>query len=216
MRARFIQADFLAAAFAIAAEHGPAAVTVGSIGERLRAPTGSFYHRFASRSVLLGMLWLKTVLDFQQGISAALDAEDGLAAALHTPTWAREHLDEARLLLVFEREDFVAGAWPEGLRERVAEMNRLMENGALRRAHAVFGRDGPEERRLAQFLIAEVPVAAVRQHLKRREPPPPIVDRLIATTYQAIVADYCNRHGLAGHAQGAARPSLHHGDNDAH
>src|SRR6516225_11723854 len=203
MRARFTQADFLAAALAIAAEHGPAAVTVASIGERLGAPTGSFYHRFASRSVLLGMLWLKTVLDFQQGISAALDAEDGLAAALHTPTWAREHLDEARLLLVFDREDFVAGAFPEELRERVAEMTRRMKNAAARRARAVFGRDGAEERRLAQFLISNVPVAAVRELLKQGEPPPPIVDHMVRVTYSAIVADYRARHGVAGDAKGA-------------
>jgi hypothetical protein len=44
--------------------------------------------------------------------------------------------------------------------------------------------------RLAQFLISEVPVAAVRQHLVRREAPPPLVDRLIRTTYRAVVADY--------------------------
>jgi AcrR family transcriptional regulator len=203
MRAKFTRTDFLAAALAIAVEHGPAAVTVASISERLKAPTGSFYHRFASRNILLGMLWLKTVLDFQQGISAALDAEDGLAAALHTPTWAREHLDEARLLLVFDREDFVAGAWPGELREQVAEMTRRMENGAPRRARAVFGRDGAEERRLAQFLISEVPVAAVRQHLQRREAPPPIVDRMIGTTYRAIVADYRRRAGMAARTRGA-------------
>jgi AcrR family transcriptional regulator len=95
MRAKFAETDFLAAALAIAVEHGPAAATVASISDRLKAPTGSFYHRFASRDVLLGNLWLKTILDFQQGVSAALDAGDGLAAALHTPSWAREHLDEA-------------------------------------------------------------------------------------------------------------------------
>ena len=67
--------------------------------------------------------WLETILDFQQGVAAALNAGDGLTAALHTPNWSREHLDEARLLLVFEREDFVAGAWPEELRERVAKMS---------------------------------------------------------------------------------------------
>src|SRR5215467_5115704 len=134
MRAKFAETDFLAAALAITVEHGPAAATVASISDRLKAPTGSFYHRFASRDVLLGNLWLKTILDFQRGVSAALDAGDGLAAALHTPSWAREHLDEARLLLVFDREDFVAGAWPEALRERVAEMTRQMENGAPRRA----------------------------------------------------------------------------------
>jgi len=192
-RARFSEADFLSAAKAIAAERGPAAVTVASINERLRAPIGSFYHRFASRNVLLGMLWLKTVLDFQKGVTAALDAQDGLAAALHTPAWSREHLDEARLLLVYDREDFVAGAWPDELRERVGEMTKQMEKSAARRAVAVFGRAGAEEVRLAQFLISEVPVAAVRQHLMRREAPPPIVDRLIRTTYRAVVADYRTR-----------------------
>jgi AcrR family transcriptional regulator len=203
MRAKFTETDFLAAAHAIAVEHGPAAATVASISERLKAPIGSFYHRFASREVLLGNLWLKTVLDFQQGVSTALDDEDGLAAALHTPRWSRDHLDQARLLLVFDREDFVAGEWPDELRERVAEMTRRMKNAAARRARAVFGRDGGEERRLAQFLISEVPVAAVRDHLKRGEAPPPIVDRMISTTYSAIVADYRARHRAAGDTKAA-------------
>src|SRR6478736_6571049 len=102
MRAKFTETDYLSAAKAIAVGRGPAAVTVASISQRLKAPTGSFYHRFASRDVLLGNLWLNTILDFQHGVSAALDADDGLAAALHTPRWSRDHLDEARLLLVFD------------------------------------------------------------------------------------------------------------------
>src|SRR5881397_451906 len=112
-RAKFSQSDFLGAALAIVAEHGPASVTVASISERLGSPTGSFYHRFASRNILLGALWLRIVLDFQQGISAAVSAGDGLQAALHTPAWVREHLDEARLLLLYHRDDFVHGEWPE-------------------------------------------------------------------------------------------------------
>jgi AcrR family transcriptional regulator len=203
MRAKFKEADFLDAALAIAVKHGPAAATVVSITEHLKAPTGSFYHRFASRDVLLGTLWLKTIFDFQQGVAAAEKAGDGLAAALHTPIWSRQHLDEARLLLLFKREDFVAGAWPDELRGRVAEMTRGMNNAAPRQARAVFGRDGAEERRLAQFLISEVPVAAVRGHLRRGEAPPPIVDRMISTTYSAIVADYRARHGGAGATKGA-------------
>ena len=187
---RFSQSDFLTAAMAIAAESGPAAVTVASISQRLNSPTGSFYHRFASRNVLLGALWLRTVLDFQQGVISALDAGDGLQAALHTPAWARAHLDAARLLLLYDREDFVQGEWPEELRERVAEMAHRMQAGSLRCARVIFDRDGPEEVRLAQFLIAEVPLAAVRQHLVRREPPPAVVDRLIRITYRAVVADY--------------------------
>lgn len=193
VRPSFGHAVFLAAARDLAAENGPAAVTVTSVTERLGAPSGSFYYRFASRNVLLGELWLRTVLDFQEGLNAALDAGAGLRAALHTPAWARAHLNNARLLLLYDRKDFVQGEWPEELRKRVAEMTRRMEAGSLRRARVIFGEDGPEEVRLAQFLISEVPVAAVRQHLVRCEPPPPLVDRLIRTTYRAVVADYRTR-----------------------
>src|SRR4249920_952524 len=190
VRAAFLHADFLDAALALAAEGGPSAATVGAITTRLNAPTGSFYHRFVSRKVLLGTLWLRTVLDFQQGVSAAVDAGDGLRAALHTPAWVREHLDEGRLLLLYHHDDFVQGEWPEELRGRVAAMTEGMRSGAKRYARLVFGRDGVEEGRLGRFLLAEVPVAAVRQHLLRREPPPPLVDELIRTTWHAVVDGY--------------------------
>ena len=190
---KFSQEDFFAAALAIIAERGLPAVTVAAISARLKSPTGSFYHRFASRDVLLGELWLRAVLDFQAGVGKALDAGDGLAAALHTPAWARKHLDKARLLLLYDRSDFVQGDWPEELRGRVAEMTRRMEAGSRRRARVIFGKDGREEQRLAQFLISELPVAVVRQHLTRGEKPPPLVDQLIRTTYAAVVADYRSR-----------------------
>jgi AcrR family transcriptional regulator len=195
--AKFSLEDFFAAALAIVAEQGLPAVTVASISERLKSPTGSFYHRFASRDVLLGELWLRTVLDFQTGIGKAHDAGDGLAAALHTPAWTRRNPDRARLLLLYDRRDFVHGKWPEELRERVVEMTRRMEGGSRRWARMIFGKDGREEIRLAQFLISELPVAVVRQHLMRGEKPPPLVDQLIRATYGAIVADYRSRKARA-------------------
>src|SRR5713226_2814737 len=125
--ALFEHADFLGAARDLIVEHGPGAVTVGSIVARLKAPTGSFYHRFASRDLLLGELWLKTVLAYQEGFVAAIDAGDGLAAALHTPAWARLHLDDARLLLLFSRHDFVQGAWPLALKRGVRDQAQRFE-----------------------------------------------------------------------------------------
>jgi AcrR family transcriptional regulator len=187
---KFSQEDFLTAALAIAAEKGVAGVTVASVSERLRSPTGSFYHRFASRDVLLGLLWLRTVLDFQAGISAALDAEDALGAALHTPAWVRKHPDKARLLLLHDRKDFLKAEWPPELRVGVAEMTQRMEVGSRKWARVIFGKEGRDEIRLAQFLISELPVAVVRQHLLRGEQLPELTDRIIRTTYRAIVADY--------------------------
>jgi AcrR family transcriptional regulator len=192
-RPRYSHADFLAAALAIAAEHGPAAVTVAAISERLRAPTGSFYHRFSSRSVLLGALWIRTVLNFREGIGAALDAGDGPGAVLHTPAWVRAHPEEARLLLLHHRDDFVQGAWPEELRDQAAALAEAARAGTARFARLAFRGDGPEALRRAQFLLAEVPVAAVRQHILRREPPPPLVDALLRATYAAVAADHRGR-----------------------
>src|SRR5580700_130181 len=115
-RAQFDHASFLGAARDLIAERGPEAVTVDSVAERVGAPKGSFYYRFASRDALLGEVWLKTVLAYQEGFVAAIEAGDGLGGALHTPTWARLHLDVARLLMLYSRHDFVQGDWPEALK----------------------------------------------------------------------------------------------------
>src|SRR5499433_1267302 len=186
-RPRFDSAGFLAAARTLACERGPAAVTIDSVTQRLKAPKGSFYYRFASRDALLGELWLATVLAYQEGFVAAIEAGDGLAAALHTPAWVRLHLDDARLLLLYSRHDFVQGNWPATLKRGVADQARRFEACLRAFARHAFGRVGPAQLRRAAFVLAEVPIAAVSPHLRRREPPPPLVDELIATTYHAIV-----------------------------
>jgi AcrR family transcriptional regulator len=187
---KYSEEDFLRAALAIVAERGVSEVTVAAVSERLGSPTGSFYHRFASRDALLGSLWLRAVLQFQAGMGAALETGDGLKAALHTPAWVRKHPDEARLLLLYDRKDFLHGEWPQDLRERVADMTQRMESASKRWARAIFGKDGRDEVRLAQFLVSELPVAVVRQHLVRGERPPPLVERIIRATWDAVLADY--------------------------
>jgi len=186
-RPLFDSADFLAAARTLASERGPAGVTIDSVIERLKAPKGSFYYRFASRDALLGELWLAAVLGYQEGFVRAIEAGDGLAAALHTPAWVRGHLDDARLLLLYSRHDFVQGDWPAALKRGVRQQAERYMACLERFARQVFGRAGAGELRRATFVLADIPMAAVRQHLERREPPPPLVDELITRTYRAIV-----------------------------
>lgn len=124
----------------MAAERGPSAVTVAAIARKLKARTGSFYHRFVSRDALLAELWLNTVLSFQEGIAAALDVGDGLRAELHTPAWVRDHLDEGRLLLLYHRDEFLHGDWPRGLRDRLAEQQRQGETRLRETRLAVLAR----------------------------------------------------------------------------
>jgi AcrR family transcriptional regulator len=186
-RAQFDHAGFLAAARELVAERGPVAVTVDSVAERLKAPKGSFYYRFASRDALLGELWLSTVLAYQEGFVAAIEAGDGLGAALHTPAWTRRRLEDARLLLLYSRHDFVQGDWPSQLTRGVADQGKRFEACLRRFARDAFGRADPANVRRAAFVLAEVPIAAVKPHLQRREPPPPLVDELISKTYWAFV-----------------------------
>ncbi|MBV8777382.1 MAG: hypothetical protein JO258_09325, partial [Alphaproteobacteria bacterium] len=103
------------------------------------------------------------------------------------------NLAKARLLLLYHRDDFVHGEWPEPLRDAVAAQARAIEIGTARFARAVLGADGPDELRRAQFLTAELPIALIGQHLRRNEPAPPVVDELIAVAYRAVVADYRSR-----------------------
>src|SRR3954468_12593816 len=107
-RAQFSDSDLLQAAAEVAAHGGPAAATVGAIAKAAGAPTGSLYHRFPSRDVLLGRLWLDLIGRFQAGWMEALARGDAAAAALHSVAWARAHPREARLLLLYRREDFLA------------------------------------------------------------------------------------------------------------
>src|ERR1700736_2684140 len=178
-RPLYDNAGFLAAARKLACERGPSAVTVDSVSQRLGAPKGSFYHRFASRDALLGELWLKTVLAYQEGFVAAIEAGDGLAAALHTPAWSRAHLDDARLLLLYSRHDFVQGDFPAPLKRGVREQAERFEVCLSRFAREAFGRAGPSQLKRATFVLAEVPIAAVKGYLERREVPPPLADELI-------------------------------------
>lgn len=188
-QAQFSHADFLDAARALVARRGPGGVTVGAVIAHLKAPVGSFYHRFASRDVLLGELWLANVRDFQEGFCAAIDAGDGLKAALHGPLWARAHLEEACLLLLHKPGDFVRGEWPKSLTRGVAEQLHRWESSVKRFARAAFGSAGAAAFRRARFVLTDAPLAALRPHLERRERPPAIVDELIRLTYRAIVGD---------------------------
>ncbi len=186
-RPLFDRAGFVSAARELAFERGPAAVTVDSLTQRMGAPKGSFYHRFPSRDALLGELWLNTVLAYHQGFVVAIEAGDGLAAALHTPAWSRVNLEDARLLLLYSRHDFVHGDWPAALKQGVRNQAERFEQCLSDFARNAFGSAGRAQMRRATFVLADVPIAAIKTHLALREAPPPIVDELISKTYYAIV-----------------------------
>jgi AcrR family transcriptional regulator len=185
--ARFSDADLLDAAAEVAAARGPAATTISAIAKAADAPTGSLYHRFPSRDVLLGTLWLDLVGRFQAGWIEALEALDAEAAALHTATWVRAQPREARLLLLYRREDFLAGDWPPALADRAAHVNDHAAAALRAFAAASLGDDTPATLRRARFALVEIPYAAVRAYVAAGAAPPPDLDALVLTAARAVL-----------------------------
>ena len=195
-RAAFAATDFVAAARAIARDGGPGAITVAAVSERLGAPTGSFYHRFASRDALAGELWLSLVLAFQEGFLAAADMGDWLGAVLHVPAWSRLHPADARLVAAHRKEDFLReGEWTPEFRRRVRNQAEAIKSRLDRFAREVLGGTDPDRLRRAQFVLLDAPLAAVRPHLIAGEAPPPVVDVLLREIFQALTPHHARGPG---------------------
>ena len=191
-RARFSQQQILDATAGLVAAGGPGAATIGAIGALIDAPSGSIYHRFPSRDVLLGRLWLSKAAFFQNRFAAALARPDaaaaGLEAALSLPRSARADFAGARIMLLHRRDDFLAGHWAADMTAEAARLKHQVDEAMNDIARRLFARARAQALRLANFAILDVPFAAVRRHVAANEEPPAYVDELIAKAYAALIA----------------------------
>jgi len=188
--AKFNTEQILDATAQLVAEGGPRLATVAGIAERLGAPTGSIYHRFNSRDLLLARLWIRTVRRSQEGFVAALSQDDvekaALHAALHVPRWSRSNLDDACVLVLYRREQ-LAEQWPEELGAELATLNDAIKAGVRGFVRRRFGSVTKANLDVTSFALLDVPYAAVRRYLINSSPPPPSVDDLIARTVRCIL-----------------------------
>jgi len=188
---KFDEERILSAARWLAATYGPARATIGAISRSLGAPTGSIYHRFASRDVLLATVWLRTAAAFQNALferlAAAAPREAGLEAALYMAERVREDPGEARLLLLHRREDFVGRGWPATFRRRAAQLAQQIETELRDFSRRLCGRDDVRTVRMVAYAVIEAPFAVIRRHIAAKESPPPYADLLIRATYEAVM-----------------------------
>lgn len=167
--AKFAADQILDAAAALAAEGGHEAVTVTAVAARIGAPSGSVYHRYGSRDLLLAHLWIRAVRRFQEGFLVAAGApglaEAVRAAAAHVVRWSAEHPDEARLLLAHDVAE-LRERWPAELGEELDGLNTAVA-AALRELAARLPGEALER---LTFALVDVPVAAVRRHVLAGRP----------------------------------------------
>jgi AcrR family transcriptional regulator len=190
--AKFTSSDILDAAARQVARGGPRLATVSTIAEDLGAPTGSIYHRFASRELLLARLWIRTARRAQLGFLEALAIGDlGRAAptaATHIPRWSREHLDEARVLLLYRRTD-LAARWPRELGQELASLNLEVEQALGEFTRRRYGSLTAAGLQRVTFALVDVPYAAARRHLLAGRPPPSGVDELVTQVCACILGE---------------------------
>ncbi|MCC0100363.1 TetR/AcrR family transcriptional regulator [Streptomyces flavotricini] len=172
---RFDADELLDAAVVLAANGGPAAVTMSAVGQAVGAPSGSVYHRFPGRPALLAEVWLRTVEGFQEGYLAALDGDPdprtaARAGARHVVAWSRAHPREAALLL-YGAEEFGRAGWSQEHRERADRGNERVF-ARLGMVGAAIGLTGPEGRDRIVLALIDLPLGVVRRPLRAGHPLP--------------------------------------------
>ncbi|MBU3916732.1 TetR/AcrR family transcriptional regulator [bacterium] len=197
-KAQYTKDDFIEAALKLVANHGPAKVSMAAIAKEIEAPIGSVYHRFASREILLAEVWIKLIESFQKGFLEAVQADDGLRAALHTLRWVRQHPNKARVLLLFRRDELTTGDWADDIKDRAEGLNNDLNEGLESFTKNLFGHLSKESMSKVMFALVQVPAGAVRDFLQTGQPVPEIYDELVEEMYMSILGKYESKENKTG------------------
>lgn len=147
--------------------HG-ADVTISDIARRLAAPTGSIYHRFASREELLVRLWLRSVRRFHvEFLAAGEDADPerallGMAASV--ATFTRDHQAEAASMTLYRQSRLVQSA-PKSCRTEVKNVNVEIHRRLAELAELRYGKPTPRQLAYVRVASSEGPYGLVRPYI---------------------------------------------------
>ncbi|MBW5486009.1 TetR/AcrR family transcriptional regulator [Streptomyces bambusae] len=189
---RFDTGQLLDAAVRLAADGGPAAVTMAAVAQAVGAPSGSVYHRFAGRTALLAEVWLRTTEHFQEGCTAALGSDPdpvraACATARYVVAWSRAHPEEAAVLLYGAR-DFGRAEWSAEHTARAESGNTRLFAAVAALAEALGATDDPARERLTLALV-DLPMSLVRRHVRGGRPLPPYAEDLTEQCTAALLRD---------------------------
>jgi len=188
--AKYSEEQILDSAAAVLTSQGLQQVTVEAIASAMGGPSGSIYHRFATRDLILAQLWIRTVRRAQEGFLEALaqpDVRDAAHdAALHIPRFSRAHPVDAHVLLL-HRRDQLARAWPDELTAELETLNLPLTAALDGFGARLPGRSTPSKREAIAMALVDVPYGVTRRHILADRAPPALVDRLIRSTCDCLL-----------------------------
>jgi AcrR family transcriptional regulator len=174
---------------------GAGAATTAAISSASRAPVGSLYHRFGSRSGLLAELWIRAVKRFQAGLElACAGAGPGIDRAMSGAGWvldfAAEQPDDARLLLLFRREELTGGPVAPGSARAIElkTLNHPVRALLTQITYEVFGTVDERSLETATLAVMDLPYAAVRRHLHAGSDPARFRTEILAAVRAILVS----------------------------
>ncbi|MCF3941194.1 TetR/AcrR family transcriptional regulator [Gordonia tangerina] len=193
---QFSADEILDAALELVVEGGPAVATASAVARRVGAPSGSVYHRFASRDELMARLWLRSIAQYQEGIVTALSLDDVTEAAqatvAHCFDWTAAHPGESALLLQYDKQDLLR-SWPDTLAAELRTHNHHTREVVRAYARRRFGSSDAEVMDRVTFALVDLPYAAVRRHLPDRGRPAEWLRDFTLRSAEAILAEVPTR-----------------------
>lgn len=164
--ARYDNDMVLDAALAVLQRDGMRALSASRVCEELGAPSGSLYHRFASRDALLAELWLRCAERFQAGYFVALSTPGDPRDAAHAAVrWfierARTEPGETRVLMSYRREDLSDGDWPATVQVRARALATVHKQARNDYAARLRWPGGKVDVARLEYALLGLPYAAV-------------------------------------------------------
>ncbi len=182
--------SILDATLELVLERGAPTSTVAAIARISGAPTGSIYHSFGSREVLLARLWTRAARRSQAGFLAAAaggpdPATAALQAAMSVFDFARDQLADARLLASMRFEDLLGTPAEPALAAELRALNDPVKRSIADLAAELTGDRRARGREGVALATIDIPQGAIRRHLLAGRRPP---DTLRAPLEQAVGA----------------------------
>lgn len=160
----------LDAAESLAAESGPAAVTIRAISSIVGVSNGALYHTFGSRAGLLARAWLRAGRRFLQAQNAQVEAAlaapgpdagiEAVAAAADTPAaFADRYPNSCRLLLTMDRQELLGSDLPDDICTEIRDLEAQLVGLMIRLARSVWDRKDAAAVDTITICIVDLPTA---------------------------------------------------------
>lgn len=188
----------LDAARTLVLRDGPRAASIAAIASESEAPVGTLYHRFGNRDGVLAAAWLRALERFQQRALTASEHPEPLEAAVAMATsqvsFAREQLDDARLLLTLRRDDLLDASPDDGFRARLDALNAPLEMTVARLTKALLQRSDARALDAVTRAVVDLPNSAIRRHARSGQKLPSWLERDLAAAVRGLLRSCQSQH----------------------